>query len=56
MIAKNKAFSQFRKLRFETNNPYILATKLDKYSEKKEKYTIDIIKLIYYNDLTRFDK
>lgn len=56
LIATAKAYKELRKTRYHTNNPYEIVTKLDKYSELGEAYTKELINVIKYNDLTKYDK
>ena len=55
VLARGHAHQHFRDLRLKTDNPYKLARKLDQYSEKREVYIEELISLISYNKLTRFD-
>jgi Bax protein len=55
LISKAKAFTEFRKTRFQSNNVFILIKKLDKYSEIGDKYTDELAQLIRYNKLTKYD-
>jgi len=54
-IATNPAYKEFRKLKYKTNNPIKLVTKLDKYSEMKDEYTKQLIQVIKYNHLIKYD-
>lgn len=56
VLATAKAFVEFRKLKMISNDPYQLATKLNKYSEKGAAYGKELISIIKYNKLTRYDK
>jgi len=55
-IATNPAYKKFREARFRSDNPYEIAAYLNNYSEKKDLYPVELIKIIYYNKLTRYDK
>jgi Bax protein len=54
-LATLEAYEDFRKARYYSNDPYETAGWLDNYSERKENYTVSIIKVIWYNNLTRYD-
>ena len=56
LIAKAKAYAKLRKLRLETNNPFIITQGLDKYSEMGQAYIDEINSVIRHNNFTRFDK
>ena len=56
LLATSKAYKQFRITRFQTDNPYEIAKKLNHYSELGEKYTKEVISIIKYNELTQYDK
>lgn len=55
LIATAKAYKELREIRYHTDNPYEIVKKLDKYSELGEKYTVELAKVIKYNDLTKYD-
>ena len=55
-IGRVKHYKEFRKLRYETNDPFLLVKKLDKYSELGDEYTRIIASVIRHNDLTKYDK
>ncbi len=50
------AFEEFRKERVLSNNPYILVTKLDRYSEKGALYGIELEKMISFNKFMQYDE
>ena len=54
-IAKSWAYKEFRRLRTTTNDPYELLPHLESYSEKKQKYTQMLKKVIAYNQFDRYD-
>ncbi len=56
MIAKARAYKNFRFVRFYTDDVYLMVEYLDKYSEMGKKYTKTLQKIISYNKLTRYDK
>jgi len=55
-IAKNKAYKEFREVRYNSDDTMKMVEKLDKYSEMGEKYTTELRGLIRYNNLTKYDK
>lgn len=55
LIAKGKSFQEFREVRYETDNPFEIITKLDKYSEIGDKYAQELMGIIKYNNLTKYD-
>lgn len=56
-MARSKAFKSFKKLNYavENQDPYVLVTKLDKYSEKGAVYGQELASMISYNRFVRFD-
>ena len=54
-LGRGAAFKEFRKLRMETNNPFILVEKLEMYSEKRAEYVKELSSMIRYNEFTQFD-
>jgi len=54
-LGKNWAYSEFRKQRTLTSNPYVLSDYLTSYSEKKEKYTKLLRSMISYNKFDKYD-
>jgi len=54
VLATSKSFSDFRKLKMQTNNPYELVKELDMYSEKRSAYGRDLSKVISYNKLHNY--
>ena len=56
LIATANAYAKLRKLRLETNNPFIITQGLDKYSEIGQAYIDEINSVIRHNNFTRFDK
>jgi Bax protein len=54
-LAKTWAYSEFRKQRVITNNPYKLVEYLESYSEKKKIYTDLLKKMIKYNKFYEYD-
>ncbi len=55
VLSRSAAFKEFRKLNFENPNPYLLVTKLDRYSEKKEAYGKALSSMIKFNNFTKYD-
>jgi Bax protein len=55
VLATSSAFTEFRKLRTITSDPYKLVTKLDKYSEKGSKYGEELTNIIRYNKFSKYD-
>ena len=56
LLAKARAYKEFRKLRVLTDNPYKLVKKLDKYSEIGVLYGKALARVIRYNKLTKYDR
>ncbi len=54
-IATNPAYKCFRQARYFSDDPYELASYLHKYSEKKELYPVELIKIIKHNNLSKYD-
>ena len=55
-LAKSKAYREFRELKMKTDNPYELVKKLDRYSERRKKYTKELSAIIKYNKFYMYDK
>jgi len=55
LIARGKSFREFREVRYESENPFDIITKLDKYSEIGDKYAQELMGIIKYNNLTKYD-
>jgi len=55
VLAKGRAYKEFRKLKMKTNDPYKLVKKLDKYSERGAIYGKELRAMIKYNKFYRFD-
>ena len=56
ILARSYAFSEFRVLRMQTNDPFTLVTQLDNYSEKGTAYGEELAALIRYNRFDRYDR
>jgi Bax protein len=54
-LAKTWAYDEFRKQRVLTNDPYVLVQFLQSYSEKKERYTKLLARMIEYNKFHKHD-
>lgn len=54
-IATNPAYRCFREVRYYSDDPYEIVALLHRYSEKKELYPVELIKIIKHNNLIRFD-
>lgn len=55
LLGRGFAHQHFRDERLKTDNPYILVKKLDRYSEKKEKYGQELASIISANKFTQYD-
>ena len=55
VLARGHAHQHFRDARLETDNPYELVTKLDRYSEIGEEYGKELASVISYNKFTQYD-
>ncbi|MGJ8691149.1 MAG: glucosaminidase domain-containing protein [Thalassotalea sp.] len=54
-LGRSAAFEQFRKTRMKTDDPFVLVTKLDRYSEKGSLYGEELSAIIKFNKFTKFD-
>jgi Bax protein len=54
-LANSWAFDEFRKKRYESDNPYELIWYLNKYSELRNDYVKKVGEIIIQNDLTQYD-
>jgi len=54
-LAKNWAYYEFREQRTLSDDPYYLVQFLESYSEKKERYTKLLAKMIEYNKFYEYD-
>jgi len=54
-IGRSGAFAQFRQARMQTNDPFILVTKLDRYSEKGSLYGEELTSIITFNKFNKYD-
>ena len=56
MMGRGRAYKDFRRVRYETNDVKKIVKELDNYSEIGEKYTKELASMIRYNKLTKYDK
>lgn len=54
-LGRSFAFKEFRKERLISNDPLILVTKLDKYSEKGAAYGQELSSMITFNKFLKYD-
>ena len=54
-LGRSGAFVEFRQTRMVTNNPFILVTKLDRYSEKGSLYGEELTSIIKFNKFDSYD-
>lgn len=54
-IGRSGAFAQFRQARMQTNDPFILVNKLDRYSEKGSLYGEELTSIITFNKFNKYD-
>jgi len=55
ILAKNRAFRKFRDVRYENKDVFKMVKALDRYSERRRRYTRTLESIIKYNNLTKFD-
>lgn len=55
LLAKRNAFAEFRALKMQTDDPFLLVGKLDKYSERGADYGAELSSMIRYNKFYNFD-
>ncbi len=55
-LARGDAYSDFRKLKMRTNDPFLLVKKLDNYSEKGTEYGRELGQIIRYNKFQTYDQ
>jgi Bax protein len=55
-LGRSPYFKEFRKLRMQTNNPYKLVKKLDRYSELGKKYAEELTSVIKHNKFYLYDR
>jgi len=56
MIARVKDYKEFRKIRYESYDLFEMVKALHVYSEKKHDYSKELMSIIKYNNLTKYDK
>ena len=54
-LGRSSAFAEFRQMRMTTNDPFILVTKLDRYSEKGSLYGEELTSIIKFNKFDSYD-
>ena len=54
-VGRSGAFAQFRQTKMQTNNPFLLVTKLDHYSEKGSLYGEELTSIIKFNKFDKYD-
>ncbi len=54
-MGRSRSYKEFRKVRYESDDVFKIIKKLDRYSERKEKYTQELAAIIRYNKLTKYD-
>lgn len=54
-LARSNAFAEFRETKMKTSDPYVLVTKLDRYSEKGNVYGEELTSIIKFNKFDRYD-
>lgn len=55
LLATKKAYKEFRELKMQTDDVYLLSQKLNNYCELGSEYCIRIDHLIRYNKFTKYD-
>ncbi len=56
VLSTNKAYKEFKKVNYNSNDPIEIAKHLTNYSEQKEEYTKKIISILKYNNFRKYDK
>ena len=54
-IGRSRAFKEFRLLKMQSNDPFLLVTKLDRYSEKGAEYGHELTSIIKFNKFDAYD-
>ena len=54
-LARSDAFAEFRLTKMITSDPFVLVTKLDRYSEKGHVYGEELTSIIKFNKFTDYD-
>ena len=55
VLSKGRAFGEFRALNMTSDDPYKLVKKLNKYSERRDKYVKELISVMKYNKFHKYD-
>jgi len=55
-LGRSSAFAEFRQTRMQTDDPFVLVTKLDRYSEKGALYGEELTSIIKFNKFDQYDK
>lgn len=55
-LGRSAAFKKFRQLKLQTDNPFSLVKKLDRYSEKGAEYGHELTSIIKFNKFTTYDE
>ncbi|MCP4292687.1 MAG: hypothetical protein GY780_12735 [bacterium] len=56
VLSNRKNFGAFCQLKMKTDDPYKLVKKLDRYSEKRAAYGVELASMIRYNHFQRYDQ
>ncbi len=54
-LGRSDAFAEFRQTKMETSDPFVLVTKLDRYSEKGSVYGEELTAIIKFNKFDSYD-
>lgn len=54
-LARGHAFAEFRETKMKTSDPFVLVTKLDRYSEKGNVYGEELTSIIKFNKFDHYD-
>jgi Bax protein len=54
-LARGRAFKEFRQLKLQTDDPFELVKKLDRYSEKGAEYGDELTAIIKFNKFNAYD-
>ena len=54
-LARGRAFKEFRQLKLQTDDPFALVKKLDRYSEKGAEYGDELTAIIKFNKFNAYD-
>ena len=55
ILNRKSAYKKFREVRARTNDPYLIIKELEYYAESREEYVDKLRRVIYANDLTKYD-